>query len=248
MSLEKIVKNNDIQSAGAIQAYSEESKDISLEQESDHRCECEDECYIAEDDERAKAENFRIGKACDDEDGSQNNTNPDDEYDELCRAITGDWCNRSKVVGYCRLRQHSGYLTKHLMESHQCIEKGCTKFYKCENAQYWVSQREKAVKKEERKIERSRIKSCKQQYLDMARQLTLRDPKFYVVGVDYVAESSSGYFVIWFIKFGNVDYSEYIKLFKKHITKDRFYLKKIQNSHAKRRKIIEAVGVPKEFD
>ena len=51
-------------------------------------------------------------------------------------------------VGFCRNMIHRGFLTKGLMEQHECIEKNCKYFIKYENSNYW---QQKAEKKEQRK-------------------------------------------------------------------------------------------------
>ena len=44
--------------------------------------------------------------------------------------IDGTRSETTKRVGFCNNDLHKGYLTKKLMDEHQCIEKGCHYFIK----------------------------------------------------------------------------------------------------------------------
>ena len=41
------------------------------------------------------------------------------------KCIDGTITGCGKCVGYCRFRDHPGYLTKELRKDHDCIKKGC---------------------------------------------------------------------------------------------------------------------------
>ena len=63
--------------------------------------------------------------------------------------IDGTISEESKHVGFCFNNTHRGYLTKKLMDEHQCLEKNCRYFKKYENSPYWVH-RQQVIDKRER--------------------------------------------------------------------------------------------------
>jgi hypothetical protein len=72
------------------------------------------------------------------------------------KNINGTISDVEKRVGFCRHRIHLGYLTKRLMEEHECIEKKCPFFIKYEKNAYWI-------KKDALKQERTEGKKLKKQ-------------------------------------------------------------------------------------
>lgn len=41
------------------------------------------------------------------------------------RCIDGKTTGCSKCVGYCKFREHPGFLTRELRKRHDCLKKGC---------------------------------------------------------------------------------------------------------------------------
>ena len=77
----------------------------------------------------------------------------------IYRMINGaPLCAQSKLVGYCWCDIHPGYLHKHLIDEHQCIERHCEYFEKFKNSEYWqrkakIKENRKAAKLEKKYIE-----------------------------------------------------------------------------------------------
>ena len=44
------------------------------------------------------------------------------------RTITGQWCNNERIVAFCAMSRHKGYLTKGQGKAHGCLKKNC-RFY-----------------------------------------------------------------------------------------------------------------------
>ena len=73
------------------------------------------------------------------------------EKKEEWRLINGDFTNREPLA-YCCERFHRGYLTKNLIDSHQCLQKQCMHLHKNESHSYWEQRaRAKAIKKAKKK-------------------------------------------------------------------------------------------------
>ena len=58
------------------------------------------------------------------------------ENHNTVKLINRSRAHEDKVIGYCHLDSHRGYLTKKLLKSHKCLEKKCT-FLKKLNPEYW---------------------------------------------------------------------------------------------------------------
>lgn len=73
------------------------------------------------------------------------------------RLITGTPIAYERVVGYCNCDTHKGYLTKNLIDNHECIAKKCPFLHK-HNEEYWHQQEARQRSHEKKK---NRIKSIK---------------------------------------------------------------------------------------
>lgn len=78
------------------------------------------------------------------------------------RTINGGRCTVGQRVGYCWLEKHKGYITKQIMDEHQCIEKQCPFFQKYEDAPYW-KEKEKRKKDRQNRKELEKIEKEKEQ-------------------------------------------------------------------------------------
>ena len=106
-------------------------------------------------------------------------------YEKPLRTIDGSFCKESQKVGYCKCDLHRGFLTKNLMEEHDCLGKECIWFVKDEDAPYWQY---KAKKKEARKTGKAlkkEIATKEKYYLEKMRELTREDSDFYIVNVEW---------------------------------------------------------------
>ena len=84
------------------------------------------------------------------------------EEKEAWRLINGDFTTHEPLA-YCCERIHRGYLTKNLIDSHQCLQKQCMHLHKNESHPYWeqMARKKKRLKKQ-RKLEKSRMNSMEE--------------------------------------------------------------------------------------
>lgn len=166
------------------------------------------------------------------------------EAEKVCITISGKKCTKGQAIGYCWSDLHKGFLTKQLMEQHECLKKQCPGFQKFPEAPYWVQKEKNRRKKLIAKAKKKEIEERKELYLKKIRELTIEDKDFYAVSI----EKENGVFIVRFIKFKSIDYKEYIKMFSINCNDARFYLKEIKTNIPQKLKIIETVGIAKTFE
>lgn len=86
--------------------------------------------------------------------------------------IDGTKSETTKRVGFCNNDLHKGYLTKKLMEEHQCIEKGCHYFIKYEKNAYWQQKNASKEKRQKAKEQKKYWEQKEAQALYLMRDLT----------------------------------------------------------------------------
>ena len=86
--------------------------------------------------------------------------------------IDGTRSETTKRVGFCNNDLHKGYLTKKLMDEHQCIEKGCHYFIKYEKNAYWQQKNISKEKRQKAKEEKKYWENKENQALYLMRDLT----------------------------------------------------------------------------
>jgi len=86
--------------------------------------------------------------------------------------IDGTKSETTKRVGFCNNNLHRGYLTKKLMDEHQCIEKGCHYFIKYEKNAYWQQKNASKEKRQKAKEEKKYWEKKENQALYLMRDLT----------------------------------------------------------------------------
>lgn len=102
--------------------------------------------------------------------------------------IDGTKSDVNKRVGFCNNNLHKGYLTKKLMEEHQCIERGCHYFIKYEKNAYWQQKNASKEKRQKAKIEKKFWEQKEQGALYLMRELT-KDIEFFGITSAYRKES-----------------------------------------------------------
>lgn len=86
--------------------------------------------------------------------------------------IDGTRSDVNKRVGFCNSNLHKGYLTKKLMDEHECIEKGCHYFIKYEKNAYWQQKNASKEKRQKAKIQKKFWEQKEQGALYLMRELT----------------------------------------------------------------------------
>lgn len=164
-------------------------------------------------------------------------------YEKPLRTIDGSFCKESQKVGYCKCDLHRGFLTKNLMEEHDCLGKECIWFVKDENAPYWQY---KAKKKEARKTGKAlkkEIATKEKYYLEKMRELTREDSDFYIVNVEWNEKEKQ--YDVRVITFAFIDFPYYVSKFKKACDNIDFKFMPIKASYDKKREIIEVQKIKK---
>lgn len=138
-------------------------------------------------------------------------------------------------VGFCRNMIHRGFLTKGLMEQHECIEKNCKYFIKYENSVYW---QQKAEKKEQRKKYKA-IKKFWEERCDHALYL-MRDltKDMECVGITSATMKDERTIEIRYVSTQTVDLYEELMIVKE-ATGVKCVLTSIKNNSSMKKKLID---------
>ena len=99
------------------------------------------------------------------------------------RTINGGKCTIGQRVGYCWLEKHRGYITKQIMEEHECLEKKCPFFQKYEDAPYWREKEKRKKDKQNRKELEKLQKEKEQHILNLFYEETIDLTDFAIVGI-----------------------------------------------------------------
>lgn len=169
--------------------------------------------------------------------GKKTKHKPKEEF--MYRTINGNYCKETQKLGYCRCNLHRGYLTKKIMDEHECLEKNCIWFDKHEDAPYWQHKTKQRLARKRGKALKREIKQREEACLELIRELTASDYDFYAVSVEIDDDTLK----IRAIQFANVDYLYYKTLFKKHCGVNKVEIVQIQNTNSKKREIVKALGL-----
>lgn len=80
-----------------------------------------------------------------------------ENYDTIRRCITGAPTTVDRCVGFCKNKNHVGYITVPILCKKQCIKKGCFYFVPLKEHPYW-EKRDKLLKEQFKKKEELKIK------------------------------------------------------------------------------------------
>lgn len=153
-------------------------------------------------------------------------------------TIDGHYCNPEQRVGYCWSETHRGYLTKALMQEHECMQKQCKHFQKYEESPYWKRKAEAKERKQKRKASEKQQNEQMQRILNIIRALTEEDPDFYAISVDKGAGLYQHMYVVRFVRFAWVDIPYYVKLFRERCGVP-IYLHEIKSSYDMKQRILD---------
>lgn len=106
----------------------------------------------------------------------------DDEPGKKYRTINGAHVLRKKVIGYCANRIHRGYLTKDMMESHDCIHKQCPFLVKREDHNFWIQRELYREEKRKTKKEKKYWEEKEEDAMYYVRNLTKNLKNFCITG------------------------------------------------------------------
>ena len=143
-------------------------------------------------------------------------------------------CAPSRLVGSYWCELHPGYLHKHLMDEHQCVERQCEHFEKFKDSDYW---QRKIKLKEDRQVgksERKRVEQiCKSIYQDLE-NLFVNSTNIAILNVEY----DNGTYIARLVTIGFEGTSDIVKIVaKKHKVKIKIVY--IQNTYQFRKELIE---------
>lgn len=136
------------------------------------------------------------------------------------------------ILGYCHYKQHRGYVTKHLMDNHECLRKGCPLLEKFEERDYWVKKAEiknlKRIEKQKKQEEQNKL----EEYKSVAEKYVRN--KGYNLKVIKVAKNANGGFLIYFVT--ELNKNEEVKYYDiaKHLKDtyhESFWMRKISKSN-----------------
>lgn len=145
------------------------------------------------------------------------------------KSILNNPIKTQEKIGYCHFEGHPGYLTKKLMQEHNCLQKNCKHYEANLNTNYW---QKKLAQKNARNLEKElkqMIKEQEDEILKTLRKITSFNELFFIISV----EKKDDFFEVRFIKFGYVDYNHYLNRFTEE-TGERFKLKEISTSFTKK--------------
>ena len=132
------------------------------------------------------------------------------------------------VFGYCHYKLHKGYLTKKLLDDHECLKKGCPLLEKFEDREFWINREEikrlKKLDKQKKVVEEIRLleyKSTAESYVK---------ERGYNLKVVRVGKEKSDSYLVYFVtdinKNEEVKYYDVAK-FLKDTYHENFWMRKI---------------------
>ena len=147
-------------------------------------------------------------------------------------SIDGSLLQSTKVVAYCNNATHWGWLSKRLMQNHDCLEKKCPYLEKA-NPSYWADIERSRIKKENIRIQKmekaARIES-RDEYI---RTVFKRYKEIYVTSI----REEKGCLQIAYIYDKYVDLSDGIRLIRRKYQQP-VYLKKVKSTQKIRQLLI----------
>lgn len=153
------------------------------------------------------------------------------------QLIDGSGIGRQgKLLGYCWCNLHPGYLTKHLLDKHECLKKNCVFLEKFKDHPYWI-QREKAKQSRlDAKQMQAEIKQREEQILTRFRELTNH--------MDYFAAASceleNHVFVLRCVSLEAAYIASYVKAVSEEF-KVQIEVRFIKNSYEIRKLLIDKI-------
>ena len=139
----------------------------------------------------------------------------------------------SKVIGYCHNIKHTGYINKHLLQEHKCLEKQCPLFEKY-NPSYW-GRLEKERKDRQKLYKKAKAKKLqKQQRDEFIRSVFEPYKQIYITSVQEIYKGLK----ITYIYDHQVDLSEAIRILRDKY-KCAIYLKAVRSSKENRKYLIK---------
>lgn len=151
------------------------------------------------------------------------------------RMINGaPLCATERQVGYCWCELHPGFLHKHLMDEHQCIERKCEHFEKFKEAEYW---KRKAKLKENRlagKLEKKRVEQTCQLIYQELQNIFINNSNIAILNVEY----DNDIYIARFVTIGFEGTADVIKtVAKKYNVKIKIVY--VQNTYQFRKELIQ---------
>ena len=151
------------------------------------------------------------------------------------RMINGaPLCAPERQVGYCWCELHPGYLHKHLMDEHQCVERKCEHFEKFKESEYW---KRKAKIKEDRiagKLEKKRIEQlCASIYQEFA-NIFVNNSNIAILNVEHL----NGTYIARLVTIGHEGTSDIVReIERKYQVKIKVVY--VQNTYEFRKELIQ---------
>ena len=89
--------------------------------------------------------------------------------DTLVNSIDGRKIRYKYCVGFCKNKEHIGYINKRLLKGHCCIEKSCYYFRPIKSNSYWIQ-------KEIIDIEKNKIKEIRKEHKSIENSIMEQTP------------------------------------------------------------------------
>ena len=153
---------------------------------------------------------------------------------KYCMINGSPLCSPERQVGYCWCELHPGFLHKHLMDKHQCVDRHCEYFEKFKDSEYW---KRKAKLKENRlagKLEKKSVEqTCQLIYEDLENTF-VNNSNIAILNVEY----DNGNYVARFVTIGFEGTADIVKtVAKKH--KVKIKMAYVQNTYQFRKELIQ---------
>ena len=143
-------------------------------------------------------------------------------------------CAPERQVGYCWCELHPGYLHKHLMDEHQCVERKCEHFEKFKESEYW---KRKAKIKEDRiagKLEKKRIEQLCNSIYQEFETIFVNNSNIAILNVEHL----NGTYIARLVTIGHEGTSDIIKAIeRKYQVKIKVVY--VQNTYQFRKELIQ---------
>ena len=143
-------------------------------------------------------------------------------------------CAPEKQVGYCWCELHPGYLHKHLIDQHQCVERQCEHFEKFKDSEYW---KRKAKIKEDRiagKLEKKRIEQLCNSIYQEFETIFVNNSNIAILNVEHL----NGTYIARLVTIGHEGTSDIIKAIeRKYQVKIKVVY--VQNTYQFRKELIQ---------
>lgn len=156
------------------------------------------------------------------------------ESKDYIKTFNGKICKAQNIIGYCHNFNHRGYISKGLVEKHDCIKRKCVYFEK-KNLYYWDKQEQIKLNKQKTKKDNKTAQIKQKKTEEYIHNIFKQYNNIYITTIHIERRK----IILTYIYEGTSDLTEAIEHLKKEFNRS-VYLKRVKSSIENRKELIPA--------